>query len=107
LLAYYDFFPAEHLRHLRTTNPSRIAVCDDDEGQDGPHEGIGEPGRGIGDLLQAVRDYPGEVAKANRVLVLVPPVRAEGGQGHARKWRASRKSRREGCRVIRAQKINI
>jgi putative transposase len=55
LLTFYEF-PAEHWRHLRTTNPNhqshRVRVRSG-EGEDGPDEETGIEGGGSGDDLQA------------------------------------------------------
>ena len=74
LLAFYEF-PAEHWRHLRTTNPIESHVCSG-EGEDGHHEGTGLEGGGSGDDLQAVGGSRREVEEAKRL--------SSGGAGESR-----------------------
>src|SRR3954452_15787723 len=75
--------------------PDRVAVRHR-EGQDGHNEGTRKPGGGGGDDLQAVGGSRREVAKAERLPAGTPGE----GRGRIHKRRASRKSRREGSRVI-------
>jgi hypothetical protein len=93
LLAYYDF-PAEHWRHLRTTNPieSPFATV---RARTDITKGPGS--REAGDDLQADGGSRREVAEAKRL-----PAGAFGeGRGQVRQRRVGGKERGEERRVIR------
>ena len=64
LLRYYDY-PAEHWRHLRTTNPIESPFAAG-EGEDRHHQGTGLQARRACDDLQADGGSRGEVEEAKR-----------------------------------------
>ena len=96
LLTFYDF-PAEHWKHLRTTNPDRVDLCPGARPNQ-PHQGTGVARRWTRDGVQAHRGRGGEVAQDQRTRAR----RSRSCGCEVRERQAGGSSeRREGRRVIK------
>ena len=83
LLTHFDF-PAEHWKHLRTTKPDRVALCDGAP-TTARDQGCGLAQQGATDGLQATRHGPAALAEAQ----WFRPAAARSHRSHIRRWSSS------------------